>query len=83
MADQRAAGDGACLGLIEERVGVAELRRRGVVGIGTGVVRNADDDVAVRREMVSDVVVPLEIVPVAMTEHDQRSLPIAAMLVGK
>ena len=72
VADERAAGNCASLRLIDKSIGVAQRRRSGAARAGPGVVVVADDDIAVRRQMVSDVVVPTEAVSVAMTDHDDR-----------
>lgn len=70
VADERAAGDGTRLRLVDERVGVAKRRGRGEERSRLRVVVVAHHHVAVRGQVIADVVVPPEIVPIATADDD-------------
>ena len=72
MADERAAGNCPRLRLIDKGIGMAQCRGGGAGRAGHRVVVVAKDDIAIRSQVVSDVVVPIEAVSVAMTDNDDR-----------
>ena len=71
MAGERAAGDRTCFRLIDKRVGVAECRGRGVLRTRLRVVVVAHHHVAIGGQVISDMVVPPEIMAVATADDDE------------
>src|SRR6267143_4088266 len=70
--DACSARDRARLRLVDECIRVTERRRRGKLRSRLRVVVMTHHDVAVRRQVIADVVVPPEFMTVSATNNDER-----------